>query len=340
MIDEITAEDILNNEVLRQLKQLKHCWISFTETGNQWSARGFLGIPEYFQHENLNILFRSSSHISTITRNYIEEQRQKSLPFVSKPVRLPGCFTAAQREIVVKYVDKIGDVLNVGVSGKFLAEQFDDRLVVVLAQKSEIPLDDLKVTWKATEVVHCSNSDEIDHLSGSEFQSVLLILDRGKHTPANEYILTSVVSRAQYEVGIILICSDQTAVFQLVNKMLSSYLSAKRSDHVVLFEQFISSHNITEWLFPTDTDGNQFMWWEQRIKLHLTEDKERTIECVRRQPVTIQLQIYFAFYDSFNHASEALDPSWKGKISIISRLKLRSRTTFSALFTVILFLNK
>ena len=245
MIDEINAEDILNNEVLRQLKQLKHCWISFTETGNQWSARGFLGIPEYFQHENLNILFRSSSHISTITRNYIEEQRQ-SIPLPSIPVRLPGCFTAAQREIVVKYVDKIGDVLNVGVSGKFFAEQFDDRLVVVLAQKSEIPLDDLKVTWKATEVVHCSNSDEIDHLSGSEFQSVLLILDRGKHSPANEYILTSVVSRAQYEVGIILICSDQTAVFQLVNKMLSSYLSAKRSHHVILFEQFISSHNITE----------------------------------------------------------------------------------------------
>ena len=95
-------------------------------------------------------------------------------------MRLPGCFTADQRQIAVKYVDKIEDVLDVEESEEFLGNGFTDRLVVLLSEvllPSDFSLDELKKRWNATEVVHCTRIIEIDCISGSEFQSVLFIIN-------------------------------------------------------------------------------------------------------------------------------------------------------------------
>ncbi|XP_075240268.1 uncharacterized protein LOC142335824 [Convolutriloba macropyga] len=108
MIDEIEADTILcDSKVLDILSEFKYCWISFIETGKDTYLDMNSVFPEQFDHEDLNILFRSACHISSITNNNITENIDKSTPFPSKPVRMPGCFTAAQKEIEVTEVDKI-----------------------------------------------------------------------------------------------------------------------------------------------------------------------------------------------------------------------------------------
>ena len=303
--------------MITMLSEFKCCWIA--ETGE---SRGGL-LPDMtdfkFQYENLNILFRSASHISTLTRNNSERKEMLVFPFPSKPVRLPGCFTAAQRQIAVKYVDKIEDVLNVEEIEEFLGNGFTDRLVVVLSDglPSDFSLKELKERWNATEVVYCSGSREIDCVSGSEFQSVLFIINCEKDAYIGEKHLTLVVSRAQYEVGIILIRTDQSW-FERANLTVTSYLSVIRSDYAELFDQFISSSSsnitnstITKWIQPTDTDRHQWAWWKKRMKIHLDHERERTLVCVQQQPISLQLQLYFAFYH-LRHSMQ-LESSSNGK---------------------------
>ena len=306
MIDEIEADTILcDSKVLDILSEFKYCWISFIETGKDTYLDMNSVFPEQFDHEDLNILFRSACHISSITNNNITENIDKSTPFPSKPVRMPGCFTAAQKEIEVTEVDKIENVLNIRTD-TFLHDNFIDRLIVLLSETkpNEIFIEKLKKRWSASEFVHCSAVYKIDCVSGSEFQSVLFIIDTSKTFYDVEDSLTAVVSRAQYEVGIILFSSGP-AELEVAKEELLSYLSLKKSKHVFLFEQFINSSigsqtDDTLWLQPTNTYTQQWRWWEKRICAHLIHDRKRTIECVNRQPITVQLQLYFAFYDYFS----------------------------------------
>ena len=303
MIDEVDAENILDNkELFIMLKKLFCCWISFTEPVHHQGVN--LAAEYSFQYEYLTILFRNASHISTIIRNNIDRELDDST-FQSKSVRLPGCFTAAQTEIPQRYFTSIEDVLRVGESEEFQGNGFTDTLIVVLALQlpPELSLDELKERWNATEVVHCGNRYELSCISGSEFQSVWLIINCSEAPYIKDEHLTLVVSRAQYEVGIILINLDQSE-FKEGDQMLSSYLSLKKSDHVALFEQFIGTNNkkptpIDNWLQPTDTDRYQFEWWERRMRIQLKNGKDRTMECVNRQPATVRLQLYFAFPSLF-----------------------------------------
>ena len=306
MIDEIRAGTILYDmRVFDILSEFKCCWISFIETGKDDSLYMDLEFLRQFDHEDLNILFRSASHISSVTNNNISENIDKTTPFPSKPVRMPGCFTAAQKEIEVTEVDKIENLLNIR-SGTFLGDNFIDRLIVLLSETkpNEIFIEKLKKRWSASEFVHCREEYEIDCISGSEFQSVLFIINAMGNCSEIKNSMTEVVSRAQYEVGIILFSSDP-AELQIAKEELLSYLSLKNSNHVYMFEQFINSSigsqtDDTLWLQPTNTNIFQWLWWNTRMSVHLIHDRTGTIECVNRQPTTVQLQLYFAFYDLFS----------------------------------------
>ncbi|XP_075257760.1 uncharacterized protein LOC142349840 isoform X2 [Convolutriloba macropyga] len=302
MVDEIDIYHFSTGHNPREeLSKYKWCWITFTETGES-GMRIVTESKEFneLKHEDLNILFRSANHISTITGRNIAKEQLKMLPFPSKPVMLPGCFTSAQRQIEFKYVDKIEDVLNIEESEEFLGNGFTNRLVVLLSKillPSNFSLDEVKKKWNATEVTHCTDTEKIDCVSGSEFQSVLFIIDCRCLLLSPEH-LTLVVSRAQYEVGIILIRMGQTW-FERVNETVSSYLSTDRIDHVVLFDQLISSTNkstLVKWLQPTDANVYEWRWWNIRMKIHLEKEKEQMMKCIERQPISVQLQLCFAFY--------------------------------------------
>ena len=307
MVDEIDMfRFLIPDKINDELSKNKWCWITFTETGSFYVNRSdedFYKKFDKLEHEDLTILFRSANHISTITGTNIEKEEFKGLPFPSKPVLLPGCFISAQRQIELKCFDRIEDVLNVGESEEFLGNGFTDRLVVVLSDElpTDFSLKELKKRWNATEMVHCSDRHDLDCISGSEFQSVLFIINCGEGTVLRNDHLTSVVSRAQYEVGIILIRSDQSG-FEQVNRMVSFYLLTTRIDHAVLFDQLISTTNkstLVKWLQPTDTNNYNWLWWNIRMEIHLEKEKEQMMKCIERQPISVQLQLCFAFYQLY-----------------------------------------
>ena len=106
------------------------------------------------------------------------------------------------------------------------------------------------------------------------------------------------MSRAQYEVGIILIGGEKFR-FELDYQIVTSYLSMTRSDHAELFGQLISSTNkstLVKWLQPTDTNVYEWKWWNVRMRIHLEKEKEQMMKCIERQPISVQLQLCFAFY--------------------------------------------
>ncbi|XP_075253760.1 uncharacterized protein LOC142345554 isoform X4 [Convolutriloba macropyga] len=203
MIDEMSLN--IDDRMKEYLSNFRCCWISSTEfnSGDSSIIKGD-ELPAEFKHENLNILFRSASHISTITSKYIERVRNE-LPFPAETVKIPGCFMAEQRKVSVWFVPNVIESLSNG-RDLFLGDNFSNRLIVIISSDdfpAEEKIDQVKLRWKATEVVLCE--DKLKDISGSEFQSVLLAVNK---TSVDLDDVTMAISRAQYErVTITLQCS-------------------------------------------------------------------------------------------------------------------------------------
>ena len=130
MIDEMRF--IIDNRIRKYLYNFRCYWISSTEFGRGVNSEIKGGeLPAEFKHENLNILFRSASHISTITSKYIERARNE-LPFPAETVKIPGCFVAEQRKVSVWYVQNVFESLLNG-RDLLLGDNFSSRLIVILS---------------------------------------------------------------------------------------------------------------------------------------------------------------------------------------------------------------
>ena len=311
MFDEMNPKHFsAKQKVWKPLLDFNYCWISFTETGEHYTAfSNGVQLPNKFQIENLSILFRSSSHISKVTHKLIQHETG-FLPFPSKTVRIPGCFTAAQKEIALKYVDKI-DELQFTRQNDLLEDNFSDRLIVILTKqemREDFDLEQLKNIWNATEVVVHTKKENVEDISGSEFQSVLFIFE-GSLSDFKKTI-TTVASRAQYEVGVIILNVSQSD-FESFNEGILSYLSADTSDFVVLLDQMMTDPPTNNgWLQPRDKDlGRWWNWWNIRMRKKMSTDRENTIEHVKRQSVGVRLQLVHAFSSLFLHPLDQLTPS-------------------------------
>ena len=302
MFDEIPYKDICSVEEAKFWSLVtccKCCWVSLTDSG--FDSAGLYNrpscFPDCFRHENLNILFRSASHISSISKNHIERQ-SLTVPFPAQPVRVPGCFTAHQRELKVKWVEKI-DEGTVQFDEEFLEDGFTDRLIVLLAMdvnQHGIDLEKLKEDWNASTVADCNQNAIIDHLSGAEFQSVLIIVDLKEKYCQAVHDINMAVSRAQYEVGII-VAGEQNSY---IIKQLQSYLSSSLCYHVEIFSKFLTGSLANEdWLKPEDVNKLPWEWWLRRLRTHLKKQRDATIEIFKRQPVSVRLQLTFAFPSFF-----------------------------------------
>ena len=154
--------------------EFKSCWMAFTDMGHDIPRPNLP--PDDFKREYLNIVFRSSSHISTVTDKLIDQEQVYRLPLSSEPVEFSGCFTAAQRTIKVKQVNNLEKNALCEIIGKD-GSQFAGRLLVIL---SEIPVKqkelNLKATLMATEVVHCFRMGDVEWISGAEFESVVVVI--------------------------------------------------------------------------------------------------------------------------------------------------------------------
>ncbi|XP_075261255.1 uncharacterized protein LOC142352974 isoform X3 [Convolutriloba macropyga] len=298
MIEEM--EFNIDDSMKKCLHNFGCCWISSTGFGHgTYSKIEGDELPAYFKHENLNILFRSASHISTITSKYIEKQRNE-LPFPVEAVQIPGCFLAEQRNISVRYVQNAVEYLFYG-SVEFLGDNFSSRLIVIISS-DDFPTEDkigqLKLRWKATEVVLCE--DSLEEISGSEFQSVLLAVDI-----RDEYILDNVtmaISRAQYEVEIIFNGENSE-----VRELLSTYLSPESNNYSTLFYKFLDENiTFTNWLEPQDSDMTDGLWWWESELGKLI--KGNSIQIIMRKPITIRLQLTAAFPRLFTWPSLTTPP--------------------------------
>ena len=168
------------------------CWISLFEID---LAAKEEKIPPVFQHEHLNILFRSASSVSA--QNYL------SGPVGEEGDVLPPGFSFRLFRVHVGFVTQ--DDLLIEKSN-FLGKNYWDRLLVIVMKRLP-PIFDftlLKRTWNASEVIHCSNYSEVASISGTEFQSVIVFAQLGLRGDFLQAI-SMAASRAHFEVVILII---------------------------------------------------------------------------------------------------------------------------------------
>ena len=281
--------------------EFKSCWMAFTETGQDIPCPNIP--PADFKREYLNIVFRSSSHISTVTNKLIDQEQVYRLPLSTKPVEFPGCFTAEQREIDVKKVinlenESLREII------RNCDDKFTSRLLVILSEtpKEQRELNVKAAILMATEVVHCCRMADVECISGAEFQSVFVVIDKWK-TQLLPRSLTTAISRAQYEVVIIVVDENGT------NSEFFQYLSdglPQIKDYVSLFKEFLhASTDITEMFEPHDTYTRQYEFWTEQLEKHLEENGTGMI---MMKPVSVRLQLTVIYPQKFNFPSSIANP--------------------------------
>ena len=295
MIDEVSY---FESSFLDALHVYKCCWISLTETGSDEKADNLhqLTFPDFFHHENLNVLFRSSSHISSVSSSYIDRRLQQ-FPFPVKPVRVPGCFRANQLSIRYQilnglYKYKKDELFSLSEHETFLESTLADRLIIFLS-KGFVPrseLEEIELSWGAALGVRCTESEQVQQVSGSEFQSVLVIAEA---SVATLEAINMAVTRAQYEVGIV-VFKDITEWNK--EEEFTTYLKALQSEYVRIYDQFTANPSCNiGWLSPSDDDTYGTDWWERRLERFLRRKAEDVIDLFSCQTVSVRLQISLAF---------------------------------------------
>ena len=310
MVDEVS--NFTDYSFLNQFSDCKCCWISLTESGSNGNVvkKGF---PSIFHHENLNVLFRSASHISSVSNRFIDS-KQQMFPFPAKSVRVPGCFTASQANIQCKIEERIDEYyieeqkICVGLNFflrkrhlDFLGEQFLNRLLLIIFDQefSKLELERLRESWNASDVVHCDRSKRVDIISGSEFQSVVVFM---KASLTTIDALNMAVCRAQYEVGII-VWQDKAKWAE--EEELKVYLDSLQFDHVRIYNEFMSDPPTNRgWLSPCDDDMTQWDWWFKKLEIFMTGREEDVVRILKAQPVDVRIQLSAAFPSLFNFPTE------------------------------------
>ena len=292
MIDELS---LANFNYFDTFEDFACCWIALTDTGGKRKLTKD-ALPRKFQHANLNIQFTSAYHIGKVSNEYIAKQIHQ-LPFPEKEVRIPGCFSACQLEIQIRIVERIetSGGLHKEVVSDFVNKVFDERhddllsslsedKLVVLVSDEHVPavvLTRLTQSWSATELVHCTHPDQVEMISGSEINSVVIIVEE---MLIDLEAVNMAVTRAQYEFEIIVVREkyEETKSYQL--QQLITYLESVRSNRVQIDNQFMAkTPKNKSCLFPSDDDRNQLDWWEVRLKQTSRDEKSEAIKVFNSQ---------------------------------------------------------
>ena len=268
--------------------------MAFTETGQDIPSP-YMPADD-FKHEYLNIVFRSSSHISTVTDKLIGQEQVYRLPLTSKPIEFPGCFTAQQRLIEVKQVKRLEDVSLRETVGEDNC-QFKTRLLVILSERQNNFADqqeqNLKATLMATEVVHCCRMADVECISGAEFQSVIVAIDKW-NPQLLPRALTMAISRAQYQVVIIV---DKSWTKPKFIQKLSQDLLPLKKNHETLFQQFLNTSTDLIYIFrPQDTYTRKYWFFKQNLGKHL---EENGTELVIKKSISDRLQLTVIYPQHF-----------------------------------------
>ena len=120
---------INQNTLCNIMLHCKRCWIVFISIGFHQrfqSPLSQIGM-RHFAMKGLNVLFRSSHHLSTFTNQFIHSSK----PVTNASARVAGCFTSSQLQIEYSYFVK-SDVMPCKDSDWMtLSEQFASRRMVI-----------------------------------------------------------------------------------------------------------------------------------------------------------------------------------------------------------------
>ena len=242
-----------------------------------------------FEYESLNILFRSSHHISSVSNCFIERQLQ-TFPVST---RIPGCFSSSENVTKIQYFDDWNDPVLYDIS--FLAKAMRNRFLFIITDHSDVDneqIEKLKSVWDITDSYVYDDFDkrETFNFSGSEFLSVLAVIDLQDFKYEYLYSINMAITRGQYELGFLL----NNALRNSLD--LNNYLAKRQTTFAQSFEDFIAGRTLTsDWLTPTDLDRFQFLWWQKKIEDSPTEYKKIYHEMFKTQSPEICLQIAVAF---------------------------------------------
>ena len=191
------------------LPQLKQCWLTNTEAGQDTKRKTYRWTLPQFQTETLNILFRCSWHIGSFCTTILHKRKavSKSTSWVF------GCTRSSQHRIFYDFYTDMASLNSKINDCKDLRQKFDhDRITVIFTStRPELNFQtELKeCSSKIGDIFVVNESQTFLQLpfTGIEKSSVLLIIDFCGKTKKEELrqtfqLYNMAISRAQFELCI------------------------------------------------------------------------------------------------------------------------------------------
>ena len=193
-------------------------WVTNLSAGQFAMKRGLFQkilIPN-FRFYSLNILLRSSHHISAFSTAFIH--RWKSVSVTS--ARVPGCFTSTQSEIPLRHFSSANHI-KLRDSGLLNPIFSTDRRAIVFSEHEQAWKDALeKENLSTVSIVSPRSNFYSVPFTGCEALSVVVIIEdlpNEIHDKRAFGVINLAITRAQYEVCVF--CHSD--VFQRVEKFLT-----------------------------------------------------------------------------------------------------------------------
>ena len=206
------------------------------------------------------------------TRDFIEKRTVNK----ATEVRVPGCFISSQAALKWEYFDSIHDSKLTNI--EFLEKRFaNDRMFICFCdasyKKDESWISNITNSWKFryVSIVRRDHRDGLN-FTGSEAASVLIVILRQNwHHRLTEF-LNQAVSRAQYEVGLLIHMGLEN------NEPLTMYLQEGAVYPSRQYRALKMGEELPiDWLSASNFKNEETSWLSTRFRNNLSPEKRLSI---------------------------------------------------------------
>ena len=239
LIDEIymgqdvaTGSYFINrNSLCNVILHCRKCWIAYIDVGTHQVFGSPLSemIVRHFKINCMNVLFRSSHHISAFSNNFIHTRK----PITGTTALVTGCYTSSQLEIKVSNFHKKRLFANDDENWLTLNRKYSaSRMVLVFAPNNEKEiwsrlLSDQNRLWRYSDIYIVDPNMDYYQMpfAGCEAWSVVTIIDVDCSSFNVLSAINLAISRAQYEVVLCVREEYRKSLDNFLELKACSYLS-------------------------------------------------------------------------------------------------------------------
>ncbi|XP_075264621.1 uncharacterized protein LOC142356679 isoform X2 [Convolutriloba macropyga] len=206
MVDEIYGDQYFAFQSTKLTSKAGICWMACIETGQREVLNMFPYNNKLFAIRKLHILYRSCHLVSEFSNNFLDGQ----ILSYECATMIPGCFTSTQTEFNVQFYENLDDNILLTNDIKIDSKFAKDRLFIIFTDRANPESTCLNMFGNhegfQPEKFCIQTSKEMElrllKFTGSEFNSVLVVIDFDEILPLYYMAFHLAITRAQFEVSV------------------------------------------------------------------------------------------------------------------------------------------